>query len=675
MKARTLAILALLALVTSPASATVLLFENLGLPMAQELSGLQAVRGYGDHVTAVSTGGYANSFAKGNGWTPNITLDFSAGNDLKTVSSWRDGWDGGDGANYLLDGDSSQPYYYWYRFTPAGGVGVIVNAIDLDGTADHSNQIDWKIYAGSKTGAVLASGSTGPFTGDKTNIDLGMRQPYFGVVVLELSHTGTRTSLAVDNLAFDQTTEKRVPIDLVDVGHRKQLLVDDHVIAESSHLTRELGRVSKLNGGQPILVRDQPWERSCTFYGTALHDGEKFQMWYRASLEPFALGYAESTDGRHWVKPKLGLVEFGGTKQNNIIDVELGLAYAFSCFIDPHETDPAHKYKCCWGHPRKIRACLGYSPDGIHWTPYNNGEPVTGRAADTHSQLLWDEDAQLYRLFTRTDYHRHLRANMEVRGSRDMTNPDIKRNPTGWKLGQHWYFNREPQEYRRRQVYSMTDWIYQGVHFGLITGFDFPQDHSEGPRDLQLRHERDVVNFYIATSRDAQDWNFQWVYGGQPLVPRGPGGSFDKDMVIPPSNIITFQDRHWIYYSGSNERHGVARTDEAIGAATLRLDGFVCLAANDEQGSLVTRPFRLQGPRLQINVAAPDGALRVELLDRSGQPIPGFSGDDAPAFKADGLRFQPTWKRHRDLSTIAGQIVRLRISLKRAKLYAFQIGK
>lgn len=498
----------LVALAARSASATILLFENVDLPSEKELDGIQSVKNYGDRVTGTGTGGFRNSFSKGNGWTPNIVLDFAAGNDLKTVSSWRGDWDGGDGANYLLDGDNAGPYYYWYTFTPSGGAGVIVNALDLDGAGEETNQIDWKMYADSKVGKVLARGSTGSFSGDKTNVDLRMGSPYFGVVVLEVIHTGTRTSLAVDNLNFDEaapTNGKRS--DVVEVGHRKQLFVDDYVIAKTSNLNRELGSVTKLNDGNPILVRDQPWERTCSFYGTALHDGEKFQMWYRTGGETGPLGYAESVEGLQWVKPKLGLVEIDGNTKNNIIDNKLGLGYAFSCFIDPHETDPAHKYKCVWGHPQKIRACLGHSPDGLRWTPYNHGNPVTGRAADTHSDLLWDEGAQVYRLFTRTDFQRRIGAEMEVRGHRGMTNPNLKQNPTGWKLGRHWHFDRRPKEYQRRQVYSLTDWMYQGIHFALINVIEYPQDKSEGPFDLQKRHDRDVMDFYIATSRDAESWS------------------------------------------------------------------------------------------------------------------------------------------------------------------------
>jgi hypothetical protein len=655
--------------VVAPAYATVLQFENVGLQMAKELSGLQSIKDYGDNVIGDSTGGFKDSFAKGNGWTPNVAVDFSAGPDIKTVSSWRDGWDSGDGANYLLDGDDGEPYYYWYRFAPSGGAGVKVNALDLDGVGEHKNRIDWRIYAGSKTGRVLASGTTGAFSGDKLNLDLGMDMPHFGVVVLELVHTGTRCSVAVDNLNFDEAPPSD-NAEIVKVGRRKQLLVDDYAIAQMSNLKRELGRTTKLNGGKPLLVRDRPWEQTCMFYGTALHDGAKFQMWYRTGGESGPLGYAESKDGLSWVKPNLGLVEMNGSKQNNIVDKKLGLAYAFSCFIDPHETDPAHKYKCCWGHPRKIRACIGHSPDGLRWTPYNNGDPVTGRAADTHSQLLWDEDAKVYRLFTRTDYQRQLRAEMEVRGHRVMTNPDVKKSPTAWKLGRNWYFKREPKEYRRRQVYSMTDWIHHGVHFALITLYEFPQDMSEGPLDLNKRHERDVLNFYIATSRDAENWDFQWVYASQPIVQRGPNGSFDKDMILPPANIITHQDRHWIYYGGANERHGASKREYGIGGATLRLDGFVALTAGAKPGSALTKPFVFVGDRLEVNADARGGNLRVEVLDARGNPLKGYVSQP---ITTDALRTVPKWQEVSDLAKLKGQTVRLKFTLKNAKLYAFQV--
>ncbi|MFP6612944.1 MAG: hypothetical protein VB835_11590 [Pirellulales bacterium] len=636
-----------------PSAATELRFENVKLPLARELDGLQSVAGYGDNVTGVSTGGFTNSYAKGNGWTPNIVLDFSAGNDRKTVSSWRDSWDGGDGANYLLDGDDGGPYYYWYTFTPRGGGGVVINVLDLDGVGENQNRIDWKIHAESKVGKVLASGSTGSFSGDRQNLDLGMQKPHFGVVILELVHTGSRTTLAVDNLNFDEAPPAANPnkSNVVQVGLRKQLLVDDHVIAETSGVTRELGKVTKLNGGGPVFEGH--------FYGTVLFDEGKFKLWYRGN--PY--GYAESKDGLQF------------RKVAKLAGLDPAHHNTASVYIDPHETDPAHRYKICYAYLRPHAAALAYSADGIHWKPYNNGKPVTHRAADTYNQIVWDEEAKVYRLFTRTDYRRPPDG-LEVRGTRDMINPDIKANPTNWRTVREWKFGKGPaDEVYRRQIYALTDWIYEGVHFALMSVYEFipkPGEPYDRVPNLVKRHEHDIVNFYIGTARGNAMWDLTWVYASKPMIPRGPDGSFDKDMIFPASQIVTHKDKHWIYYNGYRERHGIGdRGKHGIGLATLELDRLIGLAAKgDRWGTIVTKPFKLCGDKLQVNVAG--GEFQVEVLNKNGDPLPGFSAKESTKYKdVDELRLVPTWKNN--LSTLKGRTIRLRFQLGNSKLYSFQI--
>ena len=66
-------------------------------------------------------------------------------------------------------------------------------------------------------------------------------------------------------------------------------------------------------------------------------------------------------------------------------------------------------------------AALAHSADGIHWSSYNKGQPVTGRAADTHNQILWDPLARVYRLYTRSDFGDD--DVNEWRGNRCMVNP------------------------------------------------------------------------------------------------------------------------------------------------------------------------------------------------------------------------------------------------------------
>ncbi|MFP6667439.1 MAG: hypothetical protein VB876_09000, partial [Pirellulales bacterium] len=227
----------------------------------------------------------------------------------------------------------------------------------------------------------------------------------------------------------------------------------------------------------------------------------------------------------------------------------------------------------------------------------------------------------------------------------------------------------------RRQIYALTDWIYEGVHFALMSVYEFipkPGEPYDRVPNLVKRHEHDIVNFYIGTARGNAMWDLTWVYASKPMIPRGPDGSFDKDMIFPASQIVTHNDKHWIYYNGYRERHGIGdRGKHGIGLATLELDRFIGLAAKgDRWGTIVTKPFKLCGDKLQVNVAG--GEFQVEVLNKNGDPLPGFSAKESTKYKdVDELRLVPTWKNN--LSTLKDRTIRLRFQLRNSKLYSFQI--
>mgnify|MGYP003315303534 CR=1 FL=1 len=80
------------------------------------------------------------------------------------------------------------------------------------------------------------------------------------------------------------------------------------------------------------MTWDFPWEGSNNGYITIFKDDAKYRMYYRAvagtgtpaSGDGWIMNgcYAESDDGIHWTRPNLGLVEFNGSKHNNIVDFE-----------------------------------------------------------------------------------------------------------------------------------------------------------------------------------------------------------------------------------------------------------------------------------------------------------------------------------------------------------------
>src|SRR5262245_8100982 len=477
----------------------------------------------------------------------------------------------------------------------------------------------------------------------------------------------------------------------VEVGLQKQLFADDYIISERRNVTRELGKISKVNEGRPIF-NDAWWAT------TVLHDGRLFRMWYTTKEQGFSLAtegkwagaYAESEDGMSWTKKAY----------------VTGLPFLYGpVWIDPHETDPDHKFKIATrlnpAPPERLglTPTLAHSADGLRWTLYNDGRPVTGPSGDFTNQIAWDEKARVYRLFIR-DEDAILDEPIISRGVRLLINPDLKANPTDWTSVRSWKLDRMGRvDYARRQIYHMNDWYYEGIHFGLIAVYEWPTDISEGPYNPNKRHERDIMNFYISTSRDAENWDFSWVYSEKPLIPRGPVGGFDNDAVYPCPTVVTYADKHWLYYCGGKERHNAyahfydrQRKERYPGAiekysnairdqyntclATMRLDGALCLEASGEVGTVLTKPFRLDGTRVAVNVEAQGGEVRMEVLEpqQTGIPITNYTKEDSTAYReVDELRLRPRWKNHSDLASLRGKIVRLKFYLNNAKLYSFQV--
>ena len=261
---------------------------------------------------------------------------------------------------------------------------------------------------------------------------------------------------------------------------------------------------------------------------------------------------------------------------------------------------------------------------------------------------------------------------------------DLLKHPGSWKTLTKFVLNDpdrsmvEGTKIPVFQIHTFPMWYYEGVWFALtdvLAATNRPV--AEGQQDFKTRHDRGVWEFYMAPSRDGVNYDFSAaVYPRKALIPRGPDGSYDKDCVRPPSNIITRDDEHWIYYLATNERWGARKWDARLALAKLRLDGFFYLQARGKPGVVVTRPFEVEGDRLQVNVDATKGQVRVELLDAQGTPLPFFSGKAARIYRGvDQLRLEPGWNDQAGLSSLKGQRIRLRFHLDNARLYSFQVIK
>ena len=216
----------------------------------------------------------------------------------------------------------------------------------------------------------------------------------------------------------------------------------------------------------------------------------------------------------------------------------------------------------------------------------------------------------------------------------------------------------------RDQFYNMEVMPYEGLRMGLITVFSYDPDYCRGA--VQLTSSRDGRIWERAGNRDVF----------LPLSNRP--GDFDWGALYPLQGPFVHDDEIWIYYSavGVDHNHtrppGVAGFPNGIGLAKLRLDGFVSVQAGKEGGNLTTRSFTFTGDELLINADAGSGRLLVEVLDKEGMPIRGYTREDCDPLRGDSLRQTVTWNGRAAVSSLIGKPIRLRFFLEAAKLYSFE---
>jgi hypothetical protein len=96
--------------------------------------------------------------------------------------------------------------------------------------------------------------------------------------------------------------------------------------------------------------------------------------------------------------------------------------------------------------------------------------------------------------------------------------------------------------------------------------------------------------------------------------------------------------------------------------------------APTEGGDVITRPIQFKGQYLFVNVDAPDGELRVEILDGDHKPIEPYTLANAVPIRSDSTLQRVRWSTADDLKPLSGKPIRFRFHLKSGKLYSFWVS-
>lgn len=437
----------------------------------------------------------------------------------------------------------------------------------------------------------------------------------------------------------------------------RRLFLDAMVTEESEGLQRVFHEVRKY-AGNPILRAEKPWEgRGISLGHSVLWRNGKLTLRYRC-WGPDSAGacYAESTDGVHWERPNLGLVEYHGSKENNII--RGGCAP-----IVRIRKPPSPKYQ---------------------WAMYSQ---VGGQARVVFSEdaLVWDRETLKEGLFRTSDVLNFFYDPFEDRYVATYKTSNRRHRAVGIALskdGFEWHkpiegpvFGADDLDPDATQVYGMPVFPYQGLYIGLpwiyharwmkygkyTSPWQMYEAQEGSPRtiDVQLAWSWDLISWTRTPQR-------------KPFIPLGRPGGWESGMILTASNPVLMGDTLYFYYYGVDTIHDEKDFHCAIGLATLRLDGFCSMRARNKEGWLISRREVFRTPQVIINAAVRRGGyVTAELLDRWNRVIPGFSRQECVPFTGDSVRHVLTWRTRWFSPELVDADKKIRFFLKNADLYSY----
>ncbi len=435
------------------------------------------------------------------------------------------------------------------------------------------------------------------------------------------------------------------------IGSRLGLFIDRTLIEHMEGLELRLG-TPELR--ETVLAFDRPWEGPGSAYCTVFADGDLYRLYYRgyaAAGKPEVTCYAESRDGIRWSRPDLGLFAYEGSRQNNIVWIGPE-SHNMAPFLDRRPgVLPEERYKALAGEP----PLLLVSPDGIHWQKQGDSPVLTGGAFDSQNIAFWDS--------VRGHYSAYFRSYSE--GGRTGVRT-IARSCSADLL--HW---TEPElldlgDLPPEHLYtSAIVPYYRAPHILLAFPNRFLPDRqvvTENP----LPGLSDAV---FMSSRDGLHFDRSFM---EAFVRPGPGWRnwTDRGNMVAWGLLPTAADELSLYVT----RH-FRHPSNHLQRATLRVDGFASVHASYKGGELVTVPLLFEGDSLCLNFAnSAAGSLRVEIQDREGQALPGFSLAESQPLIGDEIVAIARWECGSRVSALAGRPIQLRFVLQDGDLYSLRFS-
>jgi len=446
-----------------------------------------------------------------------------------------------------------------------------------------------------------------------------------------------------------------------DIGGRRELFVDGFLVESLENARLVLH--PPYDAGE-VLKLDEPWEGPFCGYFTIIKDGGTYRLYYRGrpkSGKPREVTcYAESKDGIEFRKPRLGLFDVEGTKENNVVLADQGgVQHNFCPFLDSCPGIPrGRRFKALGGNRRS--GLMAYvSGDGIHWRKLQDKPVITKGAFDSQNVAFWSESEECYLCYFRIFSEGYRSISRTT--SKDFVNWTEPREMSfGDTLREHLYTNQTHPYYRAPHIYIAT-----AARF--CPGRQVINEQEAKELKVHLDYFKDCSDAVLMVSRGGYEYDRMFLEG---FLRPGIGlSNWTSRSNYPALNVVETSPEEMSIYIHQEYAQPTAHLRRYV----LRLDGFVSVYAGFSTGTLVTKPFKFKGQKLSLNfsTSAP-GFIKVEIQRADGKAIAGYSLGESRDLIGNFLDRTVVWKSGIDVSKLSGQAVRLKFLLKDAHLYSMQ---
>lgn len=424
-----------------------------------------------------------------------------------------------------------------------------------------------------------------------------------------------------------------------------------------------------------------PDDSAVTAYGTIRRVGEELWMWYCAQSTQDEtwnerVCFAKSGDGRNWEKPNLGLVEFAGNKNNNIVNLPVeGQTQACVVYYDPDDSDSARRFKMSFESTQyRQQMAAAFSPDGLNWTlhPDNPIGPWLEQAGGTKFNGVYYINGQGSGHWAAGNGARQLCTHISYDFNRwtQVSALGLRRDPLPPKPTEYGASNG-PQVHLGAALWNRGNTLIG--FYGMWNG------HPSNDRRLTR------MNLGMAVSHDGMHFrepvpDFPIVSAaeiGWRLLPHG-------DAVVHFPALIQAQgfenvgDETLFWYSPWPE--GDADGVRLALWPRDRLGQFQAFAGPESESYVVSQPLSLEGKAAKVYLNA-DGVnkhtqLTVSVLTEQFEEIAGYEARNCQEMLESGFHIPVRWG-NKD-SVTAGGPVRIRVDFagirpEDAKLYALYL--